>query len=77
VKEKVKEKQNAYAMFIHSRMDEELEVNKIKYKVVKKKAVNITKNNVFERLYKKLKTKEGQKNVFNLSQVRERKTRDL
>jgi len=47
-------------------MDEEKEIYKIKYKDAKKlakKAVIIAKNNAFERLYKKLGTKEGEKVV--------------
>jgi len=42
-----------------------------------KKTVIIVKNNAFERLYQKSKTKEGKKDVFKIAKVREKKTRDL
>jgi len=50
------------------------------YKATKKlakKTVTIAKNNAFERLYQKLGTKEGDKDVFKLARDREKKTRDL
>ena len=40
-----------------------------------KKVVIIVKNNVFERLYQKLETKEGEKVVFKLARANEKKTR--
>ena len=50
------------------------------YKATKglaKEAIAIAKNNAFERLYQKLETKEGEKDVFKLARAREKKTRDL
>ena len=35
------------------------------------------KNETFERLYQKLDTKEGGKDIYRIAKVRERKTRDL
>jgi len=37
----------------------------------------LAKNKAFERLYQKLETKEGEKDIFKLARVREKKTRDL
>jgi len=57
-----------------------MEVNGVKYKDAKtipKKVVIIAKNNAFESLYQKLETKECEKDVFRLAQVKELKTRDL
>ena len=50
------------------------------YKAAKKvarKAVAIAKSKAFDRLYHRLGTKEGEKEVFKLARARERKTRDL
>ena len=35
------------------------------------------KNETFERLYQKLDTKEGERDIYRIAKVRERKTRDL
>ena len=54
VKEKVKEKQEKYKALVGGRMDEENEVNKLQYRIVKreaKKVVAVAKNNAYERLY--------------------------
>jgi len=80
VKEIVEERRNACAALIKSTSDEEAEVRDAKHKVTKKlakKAVTIATNNTFQGLYQKLETMEGEKNVFKLARVRERKTRDL
>jgi len=60
LEKRVKEKQNAYTALIGSRLDIEKYVNFVKYKdaeKVAKKAVTISKNNAYERLYQKLDTK--------------------
>ena len=80
MKEKVKEKKAAYAAFIHSRTDKEKEANKVRYKsskMVAKKVVTIAKSITYHSLYQKLETKEGEKEVFKLARIRERRTRDL
>jgi len=69
MKEKVKEKHKAYATLVHSTLNQEREVYKIRYKEAKKlakKAITLLKNNAIERLYHKLETKEGEKGVFKL-----------
>ena len=38
-----------------------------------KKAVTIAKNNAYERLYQKLGTREGNKDVFKLARLREKR----
>jgi len=61
-------------------MDEEKEISSVSYKAAKKvvkKAVVIAKSLAYDRLYQKLETKEGEKEVFKLARGRERKTRDL
>jgi len=80
VKEKVKGKQDAYIALIDSRTDEEFEVKRVEYKAAKKiakKVVTVAKHNMFDRLYQRLETKEGEKDVFRLARAWERRTRDL
>jgi len=65
---------------MNSGTDEEREIRRVRYKAAKKvakKAVVIAKNLAFDRLYHRLETKEGKKEVFKLARGRERKTRDL
>ena len=60
--------------------DEEKEISRVRYKAAKyvaKKAVAMAKSIAYDRLYHKLDTKEGEKEVFKLTRARERKTRDL
>jgi len=80
VKEKVKEKKIAYADLSNCTLEEEKEVKEAVYKAAKKlakKVVTIAKNKAFERLYQKLETRKGKKDVFKLARAREKKTRDL
>jgi len=79
-KERVKEKKEACADVMNSGSDEEGETRSIRYKAAKKvgkKAVAVVKNLAFDRLYHRLGTKEGEKEVFKLARARDRKTRDL
>ena len=65
---------------MNSGSDEEKETRSIRYKAAKKvakKAVAVAKNMAFDRLYHRLGTKEGEKEVFKLARARDRKTRDL
>ena len=60
VKEKVREKQDAYTTLIDSIMKEEVKVKRVEYKVAKKiakNAITVANNNAFERLYQRLRTK--------------------
>ena len=65
---------------MNSGTDEEREIRRVRYKGAKevaKKVVVVAKNLAFDRLYHRLETKEGEKEVFKLARVRERKMRDL
>ena len=56
------------------------EIRRVRYKAAKKvakKAMAVAKNLAFDRLYHRLETKEGEKEVFKLARARERKTRNL
>ena len=51
-----------------------------KYKVAKKtakRAVSVAKGRAYEDLYQHLSMKEGEKDIYRMARVRERKTRDF
>ena len=51
-----------------------------KYKMAKKtvkRAVSVANGRAYEDLYQHLSTKEGEKNIYRMARVRERKTRDF
>ena len=80
VKGKVEAKQKKDKALVGSRTDEEKEVSRVLYTIVKKKAkkaVAVAKNHAYERLYHKLSSKEGENEVFKLARFRERRTKDL
>jgi hypothetical protein len=55
-------------------------VNIKRYKVAKKtakQAVNEAKGRAYDDLYRGLSTKEGEKDVYKMTRIWERKTRDL
>ena len=67
VKEKVKEKHEAYATLISSKIEEEKEVNKGRHKAITKlakKVIATAKNTTYKGLYHKFETKTGVKEVF-------------
>jgi len=67
VKEKVKEKKEAYIDFMNSGANEEKEISRVRYKVgkkVAKKAVAVVKSMAYDRLYQKLETK-GRRKYLN------------
>jgi len=76
VKEKVKEKKEAYAVFMNSGGEEEREICRGRHKATKKvakKAVAVAKCRAYDRLYRRLETKEGEKKVFKLARARKDK----
>jgi len=77
---KVKPKYEGYKALVDSRTDEEKEVNRVHYRIARredKRAVAVAKNNAYDRLYKRLNSKEGEKEVFKLLRAREIRTRYL
>ncbi|PWZ46283.1 hypothetical protein Zm00014a_015020 [Zea mays] len=55
-------------------------VNIDRYKVAKKtarQAMSEAKGQAYDDLYQRLSTKEGEKDVYKMARIRERKTRDL
>jgi len=65
---------------MNSEVNEEREIMRVRYKAAKKvakKVVAVAKSMAFDRLYHRLDTKKGEKEVFKLVRARERKIRDL
>ena len=46
-------------------------------KRVAKRAVSIAKGKAYDDLYQRLGTKEGEKDIYRMPRIRERKTRDI
>ena len=50
------------------------------YKLTKKatkRAVSVAKSKAYDDLYQRLGTKEGEKDIYRMARIRERKTRDI
>jgi len=63
---------------MNSGVDGERNVSTARYKAAKKvakKAVVVAKSMAYDRLYQRVETKEGEKDVFKLARARERTTR--
>ena len=76
VQKAIKEKKECYRSLFHDRSA----VNIERYKVAKKtakRAVSEAKGRAYDDLYRRLSTKEGEKDVYKMARIRERKTRDL
>jgi len=61
---------------VDSKIDEEIEFNKIQYRIAKEEAKNtvaVPKNNAYERLYQRLNSKEGENEVFKPARARGRR----
>ena len=68
-------KHKAYNVVVCSGIEEEKEVYKASYEIVKREAkrvVTVANSNAYERLCQKLAFKEGKKNVFTLARARKR-----
>jgi hypothetical protein len=76
VQKTISEKKKCYKRLHHNKSDENIQ----KYKETRrnaKKAVSEAMGRVYTELYRKLDTKEGENNVYKMTKLRERKTRDF
>jgi hypothetical protein len=76
VQKAIKEKKECYMSLFHDRSA----VNIERYKVAKKttkRAMNKSMGRAYDDLYRRLSTNEGEKDVYKMARIRERKTRDL
>ena len=76
VQKAIKEKKECYKCLHHHRSEDNIQ----KYKAAKKnakKAVSEARGRAYEDLYQKLSTKEGEKDIYRIATLRERKTRDF
>jgi len=76
VQKAIKEKKECYKCLYQHRSEDNIQ----KYKSAKKnakRAVSEARGRAYEDLYQKLSTKEGEKNVYKIATLRERKTRDF
>jgi hypothetical protein len=75
VQNAIKEKKECFRRHLDRSVD-----NVERYKVAKKiakRAVSEAKGLMYDGLYQRLGTKEGEKNIYRMSKNRERKTRDI
>ena len=71
----LRKKKECYKRLYHDRCADNIE----KYKVAKKtakRAVSEAKGRAYEDLYRRLSTKEGDKDIYRIARARDRKTRD-
>jgi hypothetical protein len=74
VRKAIKEKKECYRSLFHDRIVANIE----RYKVAKKtakRAVSEAKDRAYDDLYRSLSTKEGEKDVYKMARIREKKTR--
>ena len=72
----LRKKKECYKCLYHDRRANNIE----KYKVTKKtakRAVSEAKGQAYEDLYRRLSTKEGEKDIYKMARARDRKTRDF
>jgi hypothetical protein len=76
VQKVINEKKECYKRLHHNKSDENIQ----KYKEARrnaKKTVSEARSQAYTELYRKLDTKEGENDVYNMAKLRERKTKDF
>ena len=72
----IKEKKECYKRLFLDRSADNIEKYKVAKKIAKR-AVSEAKGRAYEDMYQRLNTKEGEKDIYRMARVRERKTRDF
>ncbi|PWZ36874.1 Craniofacial development protein 2 [Zea mays] len=76
VQKAIKEKKDCYKRLHHDKCAENIE----KYRIAKKsakRAVSRARGQAYDDLYQRLDTKRGEKDIYRMAKIRERKTRDV
>ncbi|AQL05851.1 Retrovirus-related Pol polyprotein LINE-1 [Zea mays] len=76
VQKAIKEKKDCYKRLHHDKCAENIE----KYRIAKKsakRAVSRAQGQAYDDLYQRLDTKQGEKDIYRMAKIRERKTRDV
>ena len=73
---KIRNKKTCYKVVYQCSNEENLK-NYKEAKKSAKRAVSKVRSKAYENLYKRLNTKNGERDIYKLAKVRERKTRDL
>ena len=76
VQKAIKEKKDCFRRLYLDRSADNIE----KYKLAKKaakRAVSEARGRAYEDLYQRLDTKEGERDIYKMAKIRERKTRDV
>jgi hypothetical protein len=76
VQKAIKENKECYRSLFHDRSAVNIEMYKVAKKTAKR-VVSEAKGRAYDDLYRKLSTKEEEKDVYKIARIRERKTRDL
>ncbi|KAJ1256448.1 hypothetical protein BS78_K023600, partial [Paspalum vaginatum] len=76
VQKAFKEKKECYKCVFHDRSTGNIERYKVAKKIAKR-AVSEAKGKAYDDLYQRLSTKEGEKDVYKMARIRDRKTRNL
>ncbi|ONM20364.1 hypothetical protein ZEAMMB73_Zm00001d005126 [Zea mays] len=76
VQKAIKEKKDCYKCLHHDKCSDNIE----KYMIAKKsakRAVSRARGQAYDDLYQRLDTKQGEKDIYRMAKIRERKTRDV
>ncbi|PWZ52728.1 Transducin beta-like protein 2 [Zea mays] len=76
VQKAIKEKKDCYKRLHHDKCADNIE----KYRIAKKsakRAVSRARGQAYDALYQRLDTKQGEKDIYRMAKIRERKTRDV
>uniref|UniRef100_A0A0A9DFK6 Uncharacterized protein n=1 Tax=Arundo donax TaxID=35708 RepID=A0A0A9DFK6_ARUDO len=76
VQKAIKEKKECYRRLHHDKSADNMEKYKIAKKIAKR-AVSVARGQANEELYQRIGTKEGEKDIYRIAKVRERKTKDV